>query len=101
MLCALGLLVMLGAPPSGGEREALWTALDDLRRTEALYHAVLAHPGNAKLRPFRRIVREKARHERRLVKLTLKRGYADPPVLWDRRDVQAPADRKAACARAV
>jgi hypothetical protein len=101
MLCALGLLVMLGAPPSGGEREALWTALDDLRRTEALYHAVLAQPGNAKLRPFRRIVREKVRHERRLVKLTLKRGYADPPVLWDRRDVQAPADRTAACARAV
>lgn len=92
---------MLGAAPSGGEREALWTALDDLRRTQALYDAVLAHPGNAKLRPFRRIVREKHRHERRLVKVTLQRGHADPPVLWDRRDVEAPADRTAACARAV
>ncbi|MBC8067497.1 MAG: hypothetical protein IAG13_04115 [Deltaproteobacteria bacterium] len=101
MLSALGLLVMLGSPPSGGEREALWTALDDLRRTEALYRAVLAHPGNHKLRPFHRILREKRRHERRLVKLTLKRGYADPPVLWDRRDVEAPGDRTAACARAV
>jgi hypothetical protein len=101
MLGGVLVFAMFVAPPSGGEREALWTAIDDVRRTEALYRAVLAHPGNGKLRPFPRILREKQRHEKRLVKLVIKRGYGDPPVLWDRRDVQAPAGRKAACARAV
>ena len=99
-----GLLVvawMLAGPPSGGEQQALWTAIDDLRRSEVLYEAVLAHPRKRKLRPFPRILREKKRHEKRLVKLALERGYGDPPVLWDRGDVSAPADRKAACARAV
>ncbi len=101
MLVALLGLQLFAAPPNGGEQQALWTAIDDVRRTEALYEAVLAHPRKRKLRPFPRILREKQRHEKRLVKLVVKRGYGDPPVLWDRRDVTAPADKKAACARAV
>lgn len=101
MFCTLVVLGMLATPSSGGERQALWTAIDDVRRTEALYEAVLAHPRKRKLRPFPRILRDKQRDERRLVKLAIKRGYGDPPVLWDRTQVSAPADRKAACARAV
>jgi hypothetical protein len=101
MIASLVLVAMLAGPTSGGEQQALWTAIDDLRRTEVLYEAVLAHHEKRKLRPFPRILREKRRHEKRLVKLAIKRGYGDPPVLWDRGDVSAPADRKAACARAV
>lgn len=97
----LSLVLMLAGPPSGGEKQALWTAIDDLRRTEVLYEAVLAQPRKRKLRPFPRILREKKRHEQRLVKLAIKRGYGDPPVLWDRGDVSVPVGKKGSCAAAV
>lgn len=101
MTYMFALFVALAAPASGGEREALWTAIDDVRRTIVLYKAVLAQPRERKLRPFPRILRAKRRHETRLVKLALRRGYGDPPVLWDRNDVVAPTGRAGACARAV
>ncbi|MBX7080460.1 MAG: hypothetical protein K1X88_14780 [Nannocystaceae bacterium] len=92
----------LAAMPEPGrlddEKTALWTAIDDVRRSIALYEATLAH---GKWRPFPRILRAKRRHARRLVKLALARGHGDPPVLWDRAGVAAPPERTAACARAV
>lgn len=93
---------LIWAPePSGGEQRALWTAIDDVRRSQAIYEAVLAHPNTAKLRPFPRILRAKKRHEKRLVKVAIKRGYGDPPVQWNRSEVVAPGKKRASCAMGV
>ena len=94
--------LLIGAPePSGGEQRALWTAIDDVRRSQAIYAAILAHPNTAKLRPFPRIGRAKQRHEKRLVRVAIKRGYGDPPVQWNRSEVIAPGEKRASCAMAV
>lgn len=100
-MLAVTLALLLAPTPSGGEQRALWTAIDDVRRSQAIYEAVLAHPSTKKLRPFPRILRAKRRHEKRLVKVAIKRGYGDPPVQWNRSEVVAPGDERASCAMAV
>lgn len=103
----LALAVVLALAPAPGaadpEKQALWTAIDDVRRSIALYEKILdAHAdGRRKLRPFPRVLRQKRRHLARLVKLSQARGHGDPPVLWDPAQITAPADPRAACARAV
>lgn len=100
-MLAVMLAMLLAPEPSGGEQRALWTAIDDVRRSQAIYEAILAHPNTAKLRPFPRILRAKKRHEKRLVKVAIKRGYGDPPVQWNRSEVIAPGEKRASCAMAV
>jgi hypothetical protein len=100
-MLALVLALVLTPEASGGEQRALWTAIDDVRRSQAIYEAVLAHPNTKKLRPFARILRAKKRHEKRLVKVAIKRGYGDPPVQWNRSEVIAPGDKRASCAMGV
>lgn len=99
--CSLALVALLAVPPSGGEQRALWTAIDDVRRTEAMYEAILAVPALEKARPFPATLRQKRRHERRLVKLAIRRGYGDAPVLWNRAEIEVPTDKRSACALAV
>jgi hypothetical protein len=100
-MLVLVLALALAPEASGGEQRALWTAIDDVRRSQAIYEAVLAHPATKKLRPFPRILRAKRRHEKRLVKVAIKLGYGDPPVQWNRSEVIAPGDERGACAMAV
>lgn len=97
----LAIVLLFADGRGGGEKQAVWTAIDDVRRTVALYEAVLAQQPKHRMGPFGRILRHKRRHERRLVKLAVRRGLGDPPVLWDRAAVTAPGERKPACARAV
>ena len=102
MLAAVMFAASLAATPEPGrlddERTVLWTAIDDLRRSIALYQAALAIE---RWQPFPRVLRSKRRQLRRLVKLSVARGHGDPPVLWDPATVASPPERAAACARAV
>jgi hypothetical protein len=96
-IVAMGLL--LSASPEVPERRALWTAIDDLRRTIVMYEGAVAT--QSRPRPFTWVLRQKRRHLRRLVAITVDLGHGDPPVLWDRREFVAPRKRAAACAQAV
>jgi hypothetical protein len=93
LLCVLALAP---ATPQSQEQQALWTAIDDLRRSIAMYDAMVQV--QPKRRPFKWIARQKRRHERRLVAVTVDRGLGDPPVLWDPKDFVAPRDRVEGCA---
>ncbi|HET6584668.1 MAG TPA: hypothetical protein VFG69_14515, partial [Nannocystaceae bacterium] len=86
------------APPPSREKVALWTAIDDLRRTIVMLDAMIAV--QPKRRPFSWVVRQKRRHERRLVTITNTLGHGDPPVLWQAEQFVAPRDRAEGCAAA-
>ena len=96
LLCTLALAP--AATPPSQEQQALWTAIDDLRRTVAMYEAIVAV--QEKRRPFAWVARQKRRHERRLVAIAVKLGHGDPPVLWNAREFVAPRARVEACAQA-
>jgi len=100
MLAAVMTFVLAVDPTAGTpEKRALWTAIDDLRRTVAMYEAILAV--QPKVRPFPRVLRQKRRHLKRIVAVTVKLGHGDPPVLWDAREFVAPRERAGACAAAA
>ncbi len=97
-IVALLSCALAGPAAPSREKEALWTAIDDLRRTIVMYDAVLAKQD--KRRPFSWVVRQKRRHVKKLVAITTKLGHGDPPVLWDGTQFLAPTDRVEACAGA-
>ena len=86
------------ASPPPPEKQALWTAIDDLRRTIVMLDAMLAV--QPKRRPFSWVSRQKKRHEQRLVKITKKLGYGEPPVLWRADQFVPPRSRAEGCAQA-
>ncbi len=95
----IALTLLLDVAGTDEEKRTLWTAVDDVRRSLALYQAVLRV--QPKLRPFPRVLRQKRRHLKRLLKRSAARGHGVPPVLWDATQIKVPPGRKAACARAV
>lgn len=80
-------------------REALLAALDDERRAEAFYRAVIRRLGD--IRPFTSIVRAEQRHQDLLLPLLVKYGVPIPPDPHDQAGFEVPATRSEACAIGV
>lgn len=97
MIVVLAAVLAIPAPASL-EKQALWTAIDDLRRTIVMLDAMIEV--QPKRRPFSWVVRQKRRHEKRLVAITTKLGHGDPPVSWKADDFVAPQGRAEGCAQA-
>lgn len=87
------------APLPEASRQALLEALDDERRAEARYRAVLARFGD--VRPFSRIAEAEARHQDELLSLCRWHGVAVPPDPWKAHPPAAPDTLEAACAEGV
>jgi hypothetical protein len=75
---------------------ALLTALDDERRAEALYSAVISRFGD--VRPFSNIVHAEVRHQSLLLPLMEKYGVPTPANPYDSAAITAPGTLAEACA---
>ncbi len=93
------LVLQLAGGESNVLQTALDTAVDDIRRSLAMYEGYVANHG--RVRPFPWIIRQKRRQERQLVRLADKRGLSVPPVLWDAKSVRVPGQRVEACSQAI
>ncbi|MFZ1375967.1 MAG: hypothetical protein WAS25_05170 [Geothrix sp.] len=82
-------------PLSKGSVEALQLVLEDERRAEALYAAVLLKHGE--VRPFSNIIEAERRHQCALENLFTAHGLSVPPNPWKDRKVEAPSTFRAAC----
>lgn len=80
-------------------REALLAALDDERKAEAFYRAVIAKLGE--IRPFSNIVNAEVRHQTMLLPLLKRYGIAVPANPYDGAHFDVPATRAEACAMGV
>ncbi len=96
MLTVFMSLGLLAAPPQAAPApyppatvEAIHVLLEDERRAEALYAAVLQRHGD--VRPFSRIIEAERRHQGALEGLLTARGLPVPPNPWGARPVKAPA----------
>ena len=87
------------APLPQASRQALLEALDDERRAEARYRAVLATFGQ--VQPFSRIVQAEVRHQDELLSLFRWHGVAVPLDPWKDHPPAAPDTLEAACAEGV
>ena len=87
------------APLPEASRQALLDALDDERRAEARYRAVLAKFGE--VAPFSWIVRAEARHQQELLSLFHWHGVAVPPDPWKAHPPSAPDSLQEACAEGL
>lgn len=74
---------------------ALQLLLEDERRAEALYAAVMAKQGE--LRPFSNIIEAERRHQGALEALFETHGLAIPPNPWKSKRAIAPDTFRAAC----
>lgn len=75
-------------------RAAIIAALDDERKAQAIYQAVIDRYGE--VMPFVNIIRAEVRHERNLVQLFEKYGVPVPANTWDAKNLTAPVSLKAA-----
>ena len=75
--------------------EALHLVLEDERRAEALYAAILLKQGED--RPFSNIIEAERRHQCALENLFEAHGLPGPPNPWKDRKVEAPRTFLAAC----
>lgn len=80
-------------------RKALLEALDDERRAEARYRAVLAKFGDRP--PFNRIAEAEVRHQDELLNLFRWHGVTVPPNPWKAQPPAAPDSLEDACAEGV
>lgn len=80
-------------------RRALLEALDDERKAEARYRAVLTRFGD--VRPFNRIAEAEARHQDELLTLCRWHGVTVPPDSWKAHPPAAPETLSEACAEGV
>jgi hypothetical protein len=81
------------------QTEVVRTAIDDLRRSRALYGNVVNSLGHKP--PFSWVDRQKEKMEAKLLKLAAKLSIDVPPPLWKAEDVPTPKDRDEACSFAV
>lgn len=80
-------------------REALARALDDERRAQAYYGAVIGAFGQ--VRPFAQIIHAEGRHEAHVLALMKTYNVEAPPNSWAGRTFDLPATLGAAAAQAV
>ncbi len=76
-------------------RDALLAALDDERRAEALYRAVIGAFGE--VRPFSNIVNAEVRHQALLLPLLEQYGVPTPPNPYDPAAIRVPGTLAEAC----
>lgn len=98
------LAVALTLPLAAGElspatREALLAALDDERRAQATYQAILDRFGD--VRPFSRIVQAEGRHAAEVIVLLEAYGVPVPADPWPEREIEIPDTLQAACAAGI
>ena len=98
------LAVALTLPLAAGElspstREALLAALDDERRAQATYHAILDRFGD--VMPFAHIVQAEGRHAAEVIVLLEAYGVPVPADPWPEREIEVPDTLQAACAAGV
>lgn len=77
----------------------LLDALEDERKAEATYAAVIAKFGP--VRPFINIIEAERRHAEAIERQLLRLGYAIPENHWEKRRVEAPASLASACELAI
>lgn len=87
------------ATPNEATRDALLQALDDERRSEATYAAVLDRHEGAM--PFAHVVEAEGRHISHLLVLFEKYGVPVPANPWAERAIGVPATAAEACAQGV
>ena len=80
-------------------RQILHAALDDVRRSEAYYRKVIA--SHEKRRPFVWVLRQKRRHERRILRLFGRHELSVPDPQWTEDQIRVPTQRVGACSQAV
>lgn len=79
--------------------EALQLLLEDERRAEALYAAVIQKHGE--VRPFSNIIEAERRHQCALENLFVTHGLPVPPNPWKEKKAEAPATFQASCEAGV
>ncbi len=79
-------------------RRILEEALDDERKAEATYEAVIRRFGP--VRPFVNIVEAERRHQQALLRLFERRGWTEPANRWKGK-IEAPATLRQACEDAI
>jgi len=92
------LLPAEGPPPQPLRKssvEALQVLLEDGRKTEALYAAVIKKHGE--VRPFSNIIQAERHHQRALEGLMQAHGVEVPPNLWQSKTAKSPDSFAAAC----
>jgi rubrerythrin len=95
--CFIPLVLGASAPPlPAASQAALRALLEDERRAEAFYAAVIARHGE--VRPFSRIIEAERRHQQALEALFEAHGLPVPPNPWNGTTVPVPASFKGACA---
>lgn len=104
MFLSVQLVAMLGvtppvAPLPKASIEALQVLLEDERRAEALYAAVIEKHGD--VRPFSNIIEAERRHQGALETLFKNHGVSVPPNPWKAKKAEAPVTFKAACLAGV
>lgn len=75
-------------------RAAIISALDDERKAQATYQAVIDRYGE--VMPFVKIIRAEVRHEQMLLPLFEKYGVPVPANAWDSKSLTAPASLESA-----
>lgn len=80
-------------------RDALLAALDDERRSQATYRAVIDRHGE--VLPFTRIVEAEGRHEAHLLSLFETYGLEAPADPWDEREIEVPDTVAEACREGI
>lgn len=92
---ANGASATVGGTPVDTTKQALIDALNDERRSRALYQAMSDKFDGA--RPFVNIVEAEKRHEERLLPLFKKYGVAIPANTFDPAKMETPSTRAEAC----
>lgn len=98
----LALLLMVAWPlalAATTTEDALHKALDDERKSAAIYQAVMAEHGE--VLPFAHIVEAEHRHQERLMQLFSKYGIEVPADSWAAREIEIPATLAEACQQAI
>lgn len=94
------LFALAPEPPAKLElQQILHTSLDDVRRTIAYYEKVVA--SHDKRYPFRWVLRQKRRQERRILRLHARHELKVTKPQWSPDQIRVPPERVAACSKAV
>jgi hypothetical protein len=102
-VCILALVAVVSATaeesPDSEQAQALLRALDDERRSEAAYRAVVARHGE--IRPFVNIAAAEQRHQSHLLDLLELHGIEAPDDPWNGETFDVPATVTAACLEGI
>lgn len=99
-MLSAGLLPAAGSEPlAPAAKDALLAALDDERRAQATYRALIARHGE--VLPFARIVEAEGRHEAHLLDLFETYGLEAPTDPWPAREIEVPDAVTEACRQGI